>query len=259
MTTSNGSSTDQHLDQGMLEGLWLRHWRRTGSLPMGFGEGARAAGVPPIYWKRLVGRMSERRCQVLAFRRVVAWLAEVTGGDDGAPSALILSGPSGSWKSTAAAWAVATVGPVVGGGRWLWSAEIGKDRGEHMRRAAGARLMVLDDMGYEFKDEKGWMDGLLDELVNRRYEAQAPTLVTTNLALPDFQARYGGDSKTPSRLYRRLRDMAGPKGFSSVELCELDGPACHPPSRSPREVVREDDTFVRCDEKALEALLRRVG
>jgi DNA replication protein DnaC len=62
---------------------------------------------------------------------------------------------------------------------------------------AGLALLALDDLGTE--NPTSWARDRLYTLVNRRYLAQRPTIVTTNLSLEDLAARLG--ERTVSRLW----------------------------------------------------------
>jgi hypothetical protein len=54
-----------------------------------------------------------------------------------------------------------------------------------------APLLVLDDLGAEFYDSKGFFGSLFDELVDVRYGGKLPTVVTSNLNSKAFADRYG--------------------------------------------------------------------
>ena len=54
-----------------------------------------------------------------------------------------------------------------------------------------AKRLVIDDLGVEFADPKGSFLVDLDELVDLRWRAKLPVLITTNLIASDFKARYG--------------------------------------------------------------------
>lgn len=122
-----------------------------------------------------------------------------------------LSGPAGVGKTTAAAW-------------WLVQAHVTHEllRCERIRFVAAKRLqrwpqydearmreleraraLVIDDLGVEYDDDKGNWRALLDGLVDARYSAMLPTLLTTNLPRDAFKARYG------ERLADRLREGGG--------------------------------------------------
>lgn len=62
---------------------------------------------------------------------------------------------------------------------------------------AEAQLLVLDDLGAESPTD--WMRDRLYLIVNRRYEAGLPMIVTTNCTEAELEARIG--PRTASRLY----------------------------------------------------------
>jgi DNA replication protein DnaC len=65
--------------------------------------------------------------------------------------------------------------------------------------------LVLDDIGAErIKGEYAddWVSSLLDQIIDRRYNALKPTWWTTNLSHEDFTRRYG------ARMSSRLMSMS---------------------------------------------------
>ena len=110
---------------------------------------------------------------------------------------LVLSGPKGCGKSTAAAY-------------YLWEktkqaeAELPKDRrwwtASRVARVSGFNdqlenmmklpVMVIDDLGVEYLDKNGYFNHRLDELIDERYSNYRKTIITTNLNPEDFQSRY---------------------------------------------------------------------
>jgi DNA replication protein DnaC len=61
-------------------------------------------------------------------------------------------------------------------------------------------LLVVDDLGSEYNDAKGFFAALLDEVIDARYSARLATAITTNLNAATFAARYG------ARIIDRLRE-----------------------------------------------------
>ncbi len=127
---------------------------------------------------------------------------------------LALSGGPGTGKTTAAA-------------AWLWSAadaacsddlhgiarlplafltaarlsRFPKYDDEQMTRILRVHRLVIDDLGAEYVDKNGSYLSLLDEVVNERYAARRPTLLTTNLEVGPFKERYG------DRIADRIREI----------------------------------------------------
>lgn len=54
-------------------------------------------------------------------------------------------------------------------------------------------LLVLDDIGQEYRTTTGFTESMLHEFLRIRYEAARPTIVTTNID-PDFMREVYGDS-----------------------------------------------------------------
>lgn len=63
-----------------------------------------------------------------------------------------------------------------------------------------AKRLVLDELGAEYTDAKGSFSCDFDQLIDLRWRAKAPTVITTNLSMQDFRARYG------ERAFDRVRD-----------------------------------------------------
>ena len=130
---------------------------------------------------------------------------------------LVLAGAPGCGKTQAAAWCVAQPpfrdydgihGP---GGHWpgdLMPRFLDVSRLARMSRydeslmtpLERCALLIIDDMGQEYVDAKGFFHSLIDGLINARHADQLKTIITTNLSRPDFELRYG------PRVADRLRD-----------------------------------------------------
>lgn len=116
---------------------------------------------------------------------------------------VVLGGPPGLGKSVAAAEAV-SVAPVSDGPeRPKFAAADDICDWMHIdRRNLGPRewtaselsactFLAIDDLGREYNDQAGRHLHALTRILERRYEAQLPTVVTTNITKADFAARYG--------------------------------------------------------------------
>lgn len=103
-------------------------------------------------------------------------------------SALVLAGGKGCGKSTAAVWAIAE----RGGGHFRYAGELaGLSRDDdERRRVTRAPLLVIDDLGVEYLDDKGWFAAFFDEVIVRRHDNELKTIITTNLPKAKFSARY---------------------------------------------------------------------
>jgi hypothetical protein len=74
---------------------------------------------------------------------------------------------------------------------------------EHARplvRAERAHVLVLDDLGAERVTD--WTSAAIDNLVRKRYNAERPTIITSNLSAQDFRRRVG------PRLLSRLAETS---------------------------------------------------
>ncbi len=120
----------------------------------------------------------------------------------------VLSGARGIGKTTAAAWwLVQERGQVpyvpTSRSRFVDAALLARwDRYDkpEMRLLNRARSLVIDDLGIEYNDRKGAFGSLLDEVINARYAAELPTLITTNIPAEKFKKRYG------ERIADRIRE-----------------------------------------------------
>ena len=110
---------------------------------------------------------------------------------------VVLSGGVGVGKSAAAA--VWLRERLVAHGRiwmrWLHAHHLARaarsDDGDQVALLEKVDFLVLDDLGTEFLDAKGWLSATLDSIVHQRHGARRPTVVTTNLDVEAFRARYG--------------------------------------------------------------------
>ncbi len=168
----------------------------------------RRAGVPERYL-----RASHPDADALA--------AKVEAG-----RSLYLVGPYGCGKTHLAAAIVRRVAWQGGTARMLTGIDLtmalqatyGTSESEAavLRGLASRRLLVLDDLGKEPPTE--WALSRLFAVVNRRYEQEAPVVVTTNFERDELVARLGrkGDASTAEALVSRLCEgcdvvrMAGP-------------------------------------------------
>lgn len=133
-----------------------------------------------------------------------------------------LSGPTGAGKTTAAAWWVMQRHP---GSRYL---KTGRQRMFEAKRLERwpkyddaamlelerARALVIDDVGTEYQDVNGFYASFLDGLINARYAAMLPTLITTNMPAETFKSPVDGYGK---RIPDRIREHG--------EWVEIEGPS----------------------------------
>jgi len=105
---------------------------------------------------------------------------------------LVLAGKAGAGKTVAACWLVAQ--PKTKTALFVKAAQLARwqryDEDE-VDRLIDPGLLVIDDLGAEFNDERGSFLTLLDEVLVRRLEEKRRTVVTTNLDAGEWEARYG--------------------------------------------------------------------
>ena len=131
----------------------------------------------------------------------------------------ILSGGVGVGKSVAAAWWLSRALEAHDGRAWMrWV------NAHHLARMASfdwhylldevemVDFLVLDDLGIEYLDGKGWLSSALDSIIYQRHGNRRLTVATTNLGARAFTARYG------ERIADRLRECGT---FIEIAGCSL--------------------------------------
>lgn len=107
----------------------------------------------------------------------------------------VLSGPTGTGKTTAAAYASLHLADGEPGQmpRWITASTFARSSryDDDRDKVLDARALVLDDLGSEFNDSKGSFRTDLDELIDRFYARKARLIITTNLDAKTFEERYG--------------------------------------------------------------------
>lgn len=136
-------------------------------------------GVPP------------RVAVVLAFAKKTEACDAVAAWKKGSLTFLVLAGGVGCGKTVAAC-----VNPPEEGFLFVDALELVKaglygDKAEAFWESAQkAKLLVLDDLGTEPRDEKGYAACAFEDLMNKRYNSMRKTILTTNLTAEAFKARY---------------------------------------------------------------------
>lgn len=118
---------------------------------------------------------------------------------------LVLAGKPGLGKSFAAASWLAR-DPARCSGRFIVADDlnrINRYKSESWNPVAGASELVIDDIGLEYLDDKGNFGATFDSLANHRFANKLPTVMTTNLTITDFVARY------KTRIIDRLAQSGG--------------------------------------------------
>lgn len=149
---------------------------------------AAACGVPERFLRVLCeGRDVETQATLLLDRMLGA------AGDDGAQ--VVLGGQVNAGKSFAAAREVwmqclraGGCDPLPALWRRCVDLAIADTYRTDWRALHRAPLLVLDDLGVEFM--AGQWPSVLDALLDGRWSACLPTIVTTNMRRADFEARY---------------------------------------------------------------------
>jgi DNA replication protein DnaC len=123
---------------------------------------------------------------------------------------LLIAGPVGTGKTYQAYGAVRALAAASVRVQWVFitAADLygalrpraGVDSEAEFRRIAGARLLILDDLGSAKPSE--WTEEVDYRLVNDRYERQAATIFTTNMPPRELAGRLG------QRATSRLNEMS---------------------------------------------------
>lgn len=121
---------------------------------------------------------------------------------------LVLAGGVGTGKTVAAAW-----GAAFHAGKMVKTVDLvriglfgdGQDK-RTLRDLEEARVAVIDDVGSEPQDTKGYAYAAFFDAIERRYDAGGKTILTTNLTLDEFRQRYG--TGVGVRFWDRIRGDA---------------------------------------------------
>lgn len=149
----------------------------------------KAAGVPPLHVRHLTEERQE--CEAVGEVRV---LSAKHGG-----AILVLSGGVGTRKTGSACLLLATdEGGVFVEASSILAIAI-EDKKQYLR-IKQARLVVLDDLGTEIPDEKGYWLKEFNTLMNAWYANEAKVVITCNLTVEQFKQRYG------ERVVDRIRE-----------------------------------------------------
>lgn len=184
-----------------------------------------ATGCPSRYAEVVTG---DGLCETPA-------LAELRGAFAAGMDFAVLAGAIGVGKSVAAAaWllerraacaaalsaapsgAVAPSEIPASRGAWLHAHQLAAlasfDGRAELSRVEAVPWLVLDDLGVEPLDSKGWLAAALDGLVYQRHGNRRPTVITSNLPAADFLRRYG------PRVASRLAECAAVVELSGRDL-----------------------------------------
>lgn len=150
------------------------------------------AGVPELQLRHVFDAVPK---ETDALRVVRDWY-------QGQKTFLFLSGTMGTGKSAAAAWACCQQRAgvaFVSADELRFAFSFGDEAQRVMKRLRNVPFLVIDDLGTEFSDAKGWMTQGVNALLNHRYGELLRTLVTTNFDVAEFKKQY-------PRITDRLRE-----------------------------------------------------
>lgn len=171
----------------------------------------RIAGIPKRVAK-LLGSVEESK-PVLAVREFMA----------SPRTLLVLAGGTGCGKTVAACVGLDSAVVVESGtlrkvGRFTKAIDLvraGTFDGEFWDELTDVSMLVVDDLGTEPLDEKGWALANIAALIDQRYDACRKTILTTNLDAARFRARYCNDG---GRLADRIREAGAFLEFDGGSL-----------------------------------------
>lgn len=158
-------------------------------------------------------RVPERVVRHLADPRPTAAWDHVRAFIDSPLTIQILSGGEGCSKTVSACRALAEKGGLYVKAAALMRARFDDEEWRTILRARP--LLVIDDVGVEARDEKGWAMAALYELLDRRYDDCLQTILTTNLTKKRFVETYCAEDG--GRLLGRLRECG--------QYVEIDAPS----------------------------------
>lgn len=145
-----------------------------------------------------VGVPKKTREAALGVLEMNSSLGQVRSWGQSRQTMLVIAGDHGIGKSVAAAWWLGqTVQDITPSPktqrRWWWPMALVRKGAytEGIEQLHQVSSLVIDDASAEFSDEKGFFASIFTELINARYEAQLPTLLTANGNPADFRRRYG--------------------------------------------------------------------
>ncbi|MEU2223077.1 ATP-binding protein [Streptomyces sp. NPDC018347] len=116
----------------------------------------------------------------------------------GAVRALVQSGVGVRWRATTAADLYANLRPRPGA-----------DSERELAAVSRCPLLIIDDLGAAKASD--WTEEVTYRLINRRYNYELPTLITTNLRISDLRAQLG------DRVASRLAQMTTRVEFEQVD------------------------------------------
>lgn len=201
--------------------LRLEHWSQS---PEGVAHDAEIAAANA---REQAAERARQQREIVDRSGIPSRCADLFGSATPAPSEaiaaldldrtlLILAGKSGCGKTTAAAWWLwQFIHGAVTPTRWPRFAHAGdlpRIDESHLLALRSAPRLVIDDLGMEYADNKGFFEVVLDRMLDWRYANLKPTVITTNLRAEQFKARYG------ERIADRIREAGNFVELSNESL-----------------------------------------
>lgn len=198
-TAENSPAIQAHVAASIAEDEAMERATQTKARERAWSERAIPCRLWPMLHASAAGDDGDGPRETDALRAVGRFLAH---GE--ARTLLVLAGGTGTGKTVAAAW-----GCAFHAGRMVKAVDLVRiglfDQGTELPGLAGARTLAIDDLGMEPLDQRGYGYAALFDLLDRRYDANRKTIVTTNLAMPEFRERYG--TGPGARLWDRVREV----------------------------------------------------
>jgi DNA replication protein DnaC len=84
--------------------------------------------------------------------------------------------------------------------------------GENVNSEYNVRILILDDLGKEYRTASGWAENEFDALIRRRHSLGLPTIITTNVPLGKWSAMYGESMESFANEAFMTLDIVSPEG-----------------------------------------------
>ncbi|MBC8589974.1 ATP-binding protein [Anaerosalibacter bizertensis] len=88
------------------------------------------------------------------------------------------------------------------------------DKNEYYRLLCSVPLLILDDFGIERNTE--YINEMVYQIINTRYEAKKPTIISTNIPLGVIMS--GSNDIDKERIYSRIREMCIPVKIAGEDI-----------------------------------------
>jgi hypothetical protein len=173
------------------------------------------AECPALYKDIIQGRIQPPTADVARINAIAKWRPE-RGGKSG----LVITGDTGVGK-TIAVWSLALQLDMLPCNWSVWSAvEIARELAKHAKNLEAAihlwkiKVLMIDDLGKERITPAA--SSLLWELIDRRYSAQVPTIITTRFRGQEFADRFA-EPTLGADIRRRINDTCKVVSLAHIE------------------------------------------